>query len=79
MKNHEQLIAFLATLTALLVVYIGTLIFAANYPSVAGKVEMFGLGTITGGLIGILRIPSLRNVTVDNPPSDPVHTEDARQ
>ena len=32
------------------------------------------MGTITGGLIGVLRIPSQRNVTVDNPPSDPVPT-----
>lgn len=79
MKQHEQLISFLATLVALLVVYVGTLIFAANYPAIIGKVETFGLGTITGGLIGILRIPSQRNVTVDNPPSQPVPTEDAGQ
>ena len=79
MKDHGQLIAFLATLIALLVVYIGTLVFAANYPSIAGKVEMFGLGTITGGLIGILRTPSHKSVTVDNPPSQPVPTVDEPQ
>lgn len=79
MKQHEQIISFLATLAALLIVYIGTLMFAARYPAIIGKVETFGLGTITGGLIGILRIPSNRNVTVDNPPSQPVPTEDAER
>lgn len=74
-SKHEQLISFLATLLALLIVYMGTLVFAAQYPNIIGKIETFGLGTITGGLIGILRIPSQRNVTVDNPPSDPVPVE----
>lgn len=41
MKDHGQLIAFLATLIALLVVYIGTLVFAANYPKVIGKKHGF--------------------------------------
>ncbi len=77
MKEHEQIISFLATLLALLVVYVGTLFFAANYPEIIGKVETFGLGTITGGLIGILRIPSNRNVTVDNTPAQPVPTDPA--
>jgi hypothetical protein len=79
MKQHEQIISFLATLLALLIVYIGTLVFASQYPAIIGKVETFGLGTITGGLIGILRIPSNKSVTVDNPPSQPVPTEDAAQ
>ena len=74
--KHEQLIAFMATLLSLMVVYMGTLVMAAYYPSIVGKLETFGLGTITGGLIGILRIPSQRNVTVDNPRSDPVPTDD---
>lgn len=78
MRQHEQLISFLATLVALLIVYVGTLFFAANYPEIIGKVETFGLGTITGGLIGILRIPSHRNVTVDNTTAHPVPTEDAK-
>ncbi len=76
MARHEQIIAFLATLLALLVVYIGTLFAAAWYPSIIGKVETFGLGTITGGLIGILRIPTQRNVHIDNKPTDPVPTID---
>lgn len=73
--KHEQLISFLSTLAALLIVYIGTLSMAALYPAIVGKVESFGLGTITGGLIGILRMPTQRNVHVDNPPSDPVQTD----
>jgi len=72
MNRNEQLIAYLATLTALVVIFITALIAAGNQIEVT---EAFGLGTITGGLIGILRIPSQRNVTVDNPPSDPVPTE----
>lgn len=76
--KHEQIIAFLATLVALLIVYLGTLVFAAMYPSIVGKLEVFGLGTITGGLIGILRIPSQRGIHVDNTQSDPVPTEEVK-
>lgn len=75
MARHEQLIAYLATLAALLIVFIAALVAAAAAPALVGKIEAFGLGTITGGLIGVLRIPSQRNVTVDNPPSDPVPVE----
>lgn len=70
--KHEQIIAYLATLAALLAVYLGTLLILARHPELVGKVETFGLGTLTGGLIGVLRIPTRSNVTVDNPPSDPV-------
>jgi hypothetical protein len=58
MTAREQLIAYLATLVILLLVLIAALIAAAVAPQVAGKMEVFGLGTITGGLIGVLRIPS---------------------
>ena len=47
-----------------------------KFGAMLGKGEMFGLGTIFGGLIGILRIPSSRNVTVDNAPNNPVPVED---
>jgi hypothetical protein len=77
MARHEQLIAFLATLATLIAVYIGTLVWGGAHPELLGKLEVFGLGTITGGLIGILRIPAQRSVTVDNPPSDPVQTEES--
>lgn len=76
MTPREQLIAYLATLVALLTVFLGALVTAAYHPELLGKLEVFGLGTITGGLIGILRIPASRSVTIDNPPSQPVPTAD---
>lgn len=74
-ERHDQLVAYLATLAALVVVFIAALVGAALAPSIVGKFEAFGLGTITGGLIGVLRIPQARTVTVDNPPGDPVNVE----
>lgn len=78
MNHHDQLIAYLATLAALVTVVVAGLITAALFPEILGKVEAFGFGTITGGLIGVLRIPAQRQVTIDNPPSNPVQTEEAR-
>jgi hypothetical protein len=81
MTAREQLIAYLATLAALVIVITVALLIAAWVPEVMGKMEVFGLGTVTGGLIGVLRIPSVRTtlpgdpptpVTVSNPASDPV-------
>lgn len=63
MTTGEQLAAYLATLTALVIVIIAALVVAAVAPAILGKVESFGLGTVTGGLIGVLRIPSPRNPT----------------
>lgn len=60
MSHREQLIAYLATLLALVLVVLGAMGISAHYPQLIGKVEAFGLGTITGGLIGVLRIPSSR-------------------
>lgn len=60
MTPREQLYAYLATLSALVLVVIGGLIIASIAPSVLGKFEAFGFGTVTGGLIGVLRIPSAR-------------------
>lgn len=71
-ERHDQLVAYLATLTALIVVLLSALITAAIAPAIMGKLEVFGLGTITGGLIGVLRIPQQRSMTIDNPPSQPV-------
>ena len=64
MERHEQLIAYLATLTALVVVFLGALIIGAFDDGVAGKIEMYGLGTITGGLIGVLSRPQARSTQV---------------
>lgn len=61
MTAREQLFAYVATLVALVVVVMGAMITAAIDPDILGKVEAFGIGTVTGGLIGVLRIPSLRN------------------
>jgi hypothetical protein len=78
MTAREQLIAYLATLGTLALVIICALVIAAWVPEVMGKMEVFGLGTVTGGLIGVLRIPSARNVTIDNPASDPVPTTESK-
>lgn len=60
MTSREQLIAYLSTLGTLALVIIAALIVAAIAPGVMGKMEVFGLGTVTGGLIGVLRIPAAR-------------------
>ena len=74
-SNH-QLLAYLATLAALVVVFLAAILAAAfgNLTSI----EALGVGTVTGGLIGALRMPSQHSVTVDNPASDPVNTTDAK-
>jgi len=74
-RNH-QLIAYLATLGALLFVFVSALAGAALAPGIIGKIESFGLGTITGGLIGLMRIPSQRSVTIDQPANEPVPVEE---
>lgn len=80
MNAREQLIAYIATLLTLLVVVMGSLIIASIVPEMIGKIEAFGIGTVTGGLIGVLRIPSLRSpvatteagdVNVGAPPEKP--------
>ena len=58
MTAREQLIAYLATLATLALVFCAAL-FAAGHDVTVN--EAFGLGTITGGLIGVLRIPSARS------------------
>lgn len=75
MIQQEQLIAYLATLATLALVIIAALIVAALAPGVMGKMEVFGLGTVTGGLIGVLRIPSQRNSTA-NPDAPSGSTND---
>ena len=55
MTAREQLIAYLATLGTLAFIF-GAALFAAGHSVTVN--EAFGMGTITGGLIGVLRIPS---------------------
>lgn len=71
-EHTEQLIAYLATLLTLVAVFCAALFAAAHDVTVN---EAFAMGTLIGGLIGVLKVPSRRNVTVDNPASDPVQTE----
>lgn len=61
MTANQQLLAYLATLAALVVSLLGAMVIAAYVPAVLGKIEVFALGTVFGGLIGVLRIPSSRN------------------
>jgi hypothetical protein len=60
MTAREQLVAYLATLAALVAVFTIACVSFGIWPAELTKGEVFGLGTITGGLIGILRIPSAR-------------------
>lgn len=73
--NH-QLIAYLATLLALVVVFLAAMVAAAmgNLTSM----ESLGVGTVTGGLIGALRMPSQSSVRVDNAPGDPIPVEETK-
>jgi hypothetical protein len=63
MTAREQLVAYLATLATLVFVFTAALVAGIISGAVVGKIEAFGLGTITGGLIGVLRIPSARSAT----------------
>lgn len=75
MTPREQLIAYLATLASLVVVFVAALIAAGRGVTVG---EAFGLGTITGGLIGILRIPTSRPTEPAGTPTDPVSVEQVK-
>lgn len=55
MNDRHQLIAYLATLTALVIVFCVPFIAAGAGVSVT---EAFGVGVVTGGLIGLLRTPT---------------------
>lgn len=57
MNDRYTMQAYIATLVALVAVFMSALVAAAESPNVIGHLESFGLGTITGGLIGVLRMP----------------------
>lgn len=65
--RHEYR-AYLWTLAALVLVYFGTIIAAATSPALIGKLEAFGLGTVTGGLIGLLRTPRQAHTVIPSHP-----------
>jgi hypothetical protein len=56
--DRYQFLAFIATLVALAFVFDSALVAAALNGGIMGKLEVFGLGTITGGLIGVLKAPT---------------------
>lgn len=51
MSQRHALLGFIATLTTLLLVLVSTFVAAYFVPGLIGKVEYFGLGTVTGGLV----------------------------
>ena len=51
MSQPHALIAFIATLATLLLVLIASFLAAYFVPQLIGKIEAFGLGTVTGGLV----------------------------
>ena len=57
MNDRYTLTGYIATLAALVIVFIAALVASAISPAIIGTMEVFGLGTITGGLIGVLRLP----------------------
>jgi len=61
MTSREQTIVYLCTLAAIVTIVLGSMLIATwNGGVLIGKLEAFGLGTVLGGLIGVLRIPSSR-------------------
>lgn len=77
MGKHDQLICYLATLGAIVVLAMAAMAFTTFSPHVADKAEALGIGMVLGGLIGALRNPSRSQVTVDNPDDKPVPVEAA--
>jgi len=61
MTSREQTVVYLSTLAAIVMIVLGSMLIATwNGGVLIGKLEAFGLGTVLGGLIGVLRIPSSR-------------------
>ncbi|MFZ4687841.1 MAG: hypothetical protein ACOYLS_01255 [Polymorphobacter sp.] len=80
MSATHHLIAYLATLLALVIVFTVAIVAGALNGAVLGKVEVFGLGTIAGGLIGVLRLPSMRSGPVTgNTETTTILTEGEKQ
>lgn len=51
MNQRHSLIAFIATLITLVLVLVSSFTAAYFVPDLIGKIEAFGIGTVTGGLI----------------------------
>ena len=70
MNDTHQLIAYVATLFAILYLVTVAAVLAYN-----GRYsEAIGVGAAVTGLIGVIKLPAQRSVTVDNPPGNPVPT-----
>jgi hypothetical protein len=54
-RISEQLFAYVATLIALVLVMVIAFGFSAFSGAVLSQLQVFGLGTVTGGLIGLMR------------------------
>ena len=75
MTPREQLIAYLATLSALVTVFVAALVAAGAGVSIT---ESFALGTVTGGLNGVLRIPSQQQRATGTTESGDVNMGDGK-
>lgn len=51
MSQRHAIVGFIATLITLVVVLIAAFMAAYFVPELIGKIEAFGLGTVTGGLV----------------------------
>jgi len=73
MEDNHGLLAFYATLIA--ICYLATVAAILAY---SGKyAEALGFGGLTTGLIGVIKLPASRTVTVENTASNPVPVERA--
>lgn len=60
MTDHEALIAYLATLAAIVIVFLGGALIVATNPALIGETEKLVFAVLLGGLIGALRSPTTR-------------------
>jgi hypothetical protein len=65
MRQRDHLIAYLATLATLALIFTVAIVAGVISEHVIGKIEACGLGTITGGLIGVLRLPTSQTAEAD--------------
>jgi len=76
---REQLIAYLATLAALVLTLLGAMLIAAFVPAVMDKISDFALGTVFGGLIGVLTRPAARSPTATTDSGDVTVQAESKQ
>jgi hypothetical protein len=74
MKWNDQLVTYLATLGAIVILGLAAALMAQR-----DAVGSAALSAVVVGLIGAMRAPSQRSVSIDNPPSQPVPTTDTKE